>query len=204
LVRHGATDWNDRNRAQGHADIELNERGRAQAREAAERLAACDLDAVFSSDLVRALETARAIARVHGLDVVVERDLREIDQGDWTGLTDHEIKARWPDRWGPARHFSARPGGESPAQVRRRALGAVERILLAHPSGTVAAVSHGVTIRTLVAEALGLDDRGSARLRGLGNGGVLSLDGRLLAGRACLRDPVRWDGRTPDRDDPNQ
>lgn len=153
---------------------------------------------------MRALDTARAIARVHGLEVVVDPDLREIDQGHWTGLTDGEIKMEWPDRWGPARHFSARPGGESPAQVRRRALRAVARIADAHPFGTVAAVSHGVTIRTLVAEALALDERGSARLRGLGNGGILSLDARVLDGRALLRDPVRWDGRTPDRDDPNQ
>jgi glucosyl-3-phosphoglycerate phosphatase len=204
LVRHGATDWNFELRAQGHADVELNEAGRAQARSAAAALASVRLDAVYASDLRRALDTARPIAETHGLEVTVDPDLREIDQGQWTGLTDEEIRARWPERWGPARHYSRRPGGESPAQVRARALGGVDRIVSVHPNGTVVVVSHGVTIRTVIAQALGLDDRGSATLRGLSNGGIVSLEARRCNGRLELGDLTRHDGLTPARDDPNQ
>ncbi|CAN5611392.1 histidine phosphatase family protein [soil metagenome] len=204
MIRHGATDWNVELRAQGQADIALNDLGRAQAKDLAERLAQRTLDAVYSSDLERAWDTAAAIAARHDLEVVVEPAFREIDQGDWTGLTDDEIKWRWPDRWGPARHYTARPGGESPAQVRRRALGGIERVVSAHPTGVVAVVSHGATIRTLVAEALGLDERASASLRGLGNGGVVCFQAEQRSDGVALSNFERLDGRSPARDDPNQ
>ena len=122
MVRHGATEWNRTKRAQGHADIDLNDEGRAQAAEAAQRLAGEDIAAVYSSDLGRSLETAGEIAKLHGLEVVPDPDLREVDQGEWTGLDVDEIARRWPALWGDARHYSARPGGEAPAEVRERAL----------------------------------------------------------------------------------
>src|SRR5688500_6871704 len=83
LVRHGATDWNINKRAQGTADIPLNERGEVQALHAAEELSKTPVDAVYTSDLQRASFTADAIAQVHGLPVVKEPRFREIDQGDW-------------------------------------------------------------------------------------------------------------------------
>jgi broad specificity phosphatase PhoE len=203
-VRHGATDWNVVARAQGHADVALNDLGRAQARAAAERLAGVDVRAVFSSDLRRAFETARAIAVVHGLEVAVEPAFREIDQGEWTGLNDDEVRRRWPEQLWRQRHHAARPGGESPAQVRRRALEGLVRVVEAYPDGSVVVVSHGVTIRTLLAEALGYDDLSSARVRGLPNGGIVSLRAQPVDGRIALHRPVRWDGIAPRRDDPNQ
>src|SRR3990170_2413628 len=114
LVRHGATEWNLNKRAQGQADVPLAREGRLQATDTAERLARMDIDAIYTSDLSSARDTAHAIAAAHGLDVIEDPDLREIDQGDWTGLTPDEIRERWPDRWGPARHYNSRPGGESP------------------------------------------------------------------------------------------
>jgi broad specificity phosphatase PhoE len=203
LVRHGATEWNRTKRAQGHADIELDDDGRAQADHAAAELAGNHLVAVYSSDLRRALDTAAPIAAAHGLDVVVESDFREIDQGRWEGLTTDEIKSSWPELWGPARHFTARPGGESPQQVRARALAGLRRVVEAHPVGTVVVVSHGGTIRWLSAEALGFDDRRAARIRGLGNGAVVSIDAHLDDGSLVLGNLVRLDGNTPDLDDPN-
>jgi broad specificity phosphatase PhoE len=203
LVRHGATEWNDTKRAQGQADIELNEAGFAQARKAAADLSHIELTAVYSSDLKRALETARTIADSQGLAVTTDRDLREIDQGDWEGLTVDEIARRWPDHWGAARHYTARPGGESPQQVRTRALTAIERIVRANPEGNVVVVSHGGTIRWIAAEALGYDDRRSARIRGLGNGQMVSIEASLDSGRLLLGDLTRLDGNTPDLDDPN-
>ncbi|MFN2489670.1 MAG: histidine phosphatase family protein [Actinomycetota bacterium] len=204
LVRHGATEWNVQLRAQGQADIGLNDLGRRQALETAEKLAGARINAVYSSDLSRAFDTAAEIAARHGLAVQAEVAFREIDQGEWTGLSDDEIKRRWPDRWGPARHYSARPGGESPTEVRRRALAGLERVVGAHPEGAVVVVSHGATIRTLVAEALGLDERTSATLRGVGNGGVVCFDAERRDGRLVLDGLERMDESRPARDDPNQ
>jgi broad specificity phosphatase PhoE len=204
LVRHGATDWNLEMRAQGHADVPLNERGRSEAREVAAALSGIELAAVYSSDLARAADTAEPIAAVHGLAVTTDPDWREIDQGDWTGLTDEQIKARWPERWGWARHWTARPGGESPEEVQRRTLTGLRRVARAHPDGVVVVVSHGAAIRTVAAACLGLDGPEAARVRGLANGGIMSLQAELHDGRLVLADLERWDGRTPSGDDPNQ
>lgn len=203
LVRHGATDWNKEKRAQGHADIDLNEDGHKQAAAVATELAHQHLDAVYSSDLKRARDTATAVAAAHGLEVQIDPDLREIDQGEWEGLTTDEIRTRWPDLWGPNRHYNARPGGESPQQVKSRALRALGKACAAHPEGAIAVVSHGGTIRWLSADALGYDDYRSRRIRGLGNGAVVSLDAHLEGDHLVLGNLARLDGNTTDLDDPN-
>ena len=203
LIRHGATEWNHSRRAQGQADIELNEAGRRQAEHVAQELAGEDIVAVYSSDLKRAFHTASPIAAARGLSVVTDPAFREIDQGEWEGLEVDEIARRWPDLWGPARHYSTRPGGESPQQVRARALEGVRQIVRAHSEGTVVVVSHGGTIRWLSAEALGYDDRRSARIRGLGNGAVVRLEAQLEGDRVAFVGFERLDGNTVDLDDPN-
>ena len=203
LVRHGATEWNETKRAQGQADIALNEQGRRQADEVARRLRSRRIDAVYSSDLQRAVDTARTIAETHGLQVATDPAFREIDQGEWEGLHVDEIRKRWPELWGEARHYSSRPGGESPADVRSRALAALTRAVTSEPDGTLVVVSHGGTIRWLSAEALGYDDRRSARIRGLGNAGVVRVRAELNDGVLELSDLQRLDGRTTDLDDPN-
>src|SRR5438876_6792690 len=98
LARHGETDWNRDGRCQGHADPPLNERGREQALELAELLADEPIEAVYSSDLRRAHETARIVADRKGLDVIVDPQLRERDVGHWSGLTAAEIEERFPDQ----------------------------------------------------------------------------------------------------------
>lgn len=202
-MRHGATEWNRKHIAQGHADVPLNDEGRRQARRLDERLAPEGVTAVYSSDLARAMDTARPLAARRRLDVVADPAFREIDQGEWEGLHNDEIAARWPQLWGTARHFKARPGGESPAVVRARALAGLRRVVAEHPQGCVVIVSHGGTIRWLLAEALGLGDEDSARLRGVANGGIVSVDAELLDGRLRLADLRRLDDEAPDRDDPN-
>ena len=203
LVRHGTTEWNATKRAQGQADIELNPDGCKQALAVAHELAHLDLDAVYSSDLIRAVDTAAPIAKAHGLEVETDPAFREIDQGEWEGLSVDEIKERWPQMWVPARHYNARPGGESPQQVRARALAALRRVVETHPDGVVVITSHGGTIRWLSAEALGYDDRRSARIRGLGNGAVVSLEAGVKDDKLVLKDLRRLDGNTTDLDDPN-
>jgi phosphoserine phosphatase len=203
LVRHGATEWNHTKRAQGHADIELDDEGRQQAMHVANELAGYEIAAVYSSDLKRALDTAAPIAATHHVGVTADPAFREIDQGAWEGLHVDEIRRRWPELWGPARHYCARPGGESPQQVRRRALAGLARVVARHPGETVVIVSHGGTIRWLSAEALGYDDKRAARIRGVGNGAVIALDGTMREGTLVVGNLVRMDGNTPDLDDPN-
>lgn len=203
VVRHGATDWNQSKRAQGQADIDINAEGRKQAVRTARELSHEKIDAVYASDLSRAVHTARPIADAHGLDVMTDVRFREIDQGEWEGLHTDEIRERWPTMWGPHRHYSTRPGGESPQQVRKRALEGLRDAVERSPDGTIVVVSHGGTIRWVVAEAMGYDDKRSARLRGLGNGAVVSLSAQIVDGELVLGDVVRMDGNTPDLDDPN-
>jgi glucosyl-3-phosphoglycerate phosphatase len=203
LVRHGETEWNATKRAQGQADVPLNDSGRLQAEEAAAQLDGVNLAGVYSSDLSRAIDTAEPIARSHGLEVVTDPAFREIDQGKWEGLLLDEIRARWPGMWGPARHHVQRPGGESPQQVQKRALEGVARVVERHPRGAVAIVSHGGTIRWIVAHALGYDMEGSARIRGLSNGGAVALDATMEAGELQLDNLMRIDGKTADLEDPN-
>jgi 2,3-bisphosphoglycerate-dependent phosphoglycerate mutase len=158
---------------------------------------------VYSSDLRRAVDTALPIASDHGLEVRVDPAFREIDQGEWEGVRVDAIKERWPELWGPARHYAARPGGESPAEVRRRALEGLRRIADELPDGTVVIVTHGGPIRWLSAEALGYDNAHSARIRGVDNGGVVEFDARVHDGQVVLDNLQRRDGATPDVEDPN-
>ncbi len=203
LVRHGATEWNVDKRAQGQEDIPLTDKGRLQALDVAARLSEFDITAVYSSDLERAVHTAKPIADLKGLQVLVDPAFREIDQGEWTGLPVDEIARGWPELWGPARHYTARPGGESPRSVRRRALEGLARAVRANPSGAIVVVSHGGTIRWVCAEAMGYDDRRSARLRGVGNGGIVLIQAEIRDHELAVWGLERLDGATPDLDDPN-
>jgi uncharacterized phosphatase len=156
LVRHGETDWNAQRRVQGHSDTPLNDTGRAQARALADELASEAIDAVYSSDLLRAHETARIVADRRGLDVIALHDLRERHFGTWEGLTDEEIFARFPGAksgsWGD---------GETREQMIERVFGALERIAETHPEGRVLVVSHGGPLRSVLARC-GVD--GIARI----------------------------------------
>jgi broad specificity phosphatase PhoE len=141
LARHGETDWNRDGIWQGWADPPLNETGRRQARELAEQLRDVPFDAVYASDLRRASETAAIVAAPHGVPIVVDADLREIDIGSWSGLTRAEIEARFPN--------GERPDGETREQHAARVLAAVERIARENPGRRVLLVTHGGTMRAL-------------------------------------------------------
>ncbi len=150
IVRHGETDWNAELRFQGHADRPLNETGRAQARALADELASVPADAIYSSDLARALETAEILSERLGLPVTALRELREIDVGDWEGLTREEIDVQFPS--GSRAWRSGKPGwsgGETYEQLAARVLPALERIARDYPNGRVVVVGHGGTIRSV-------------------------------------------------------
>jgi 2,3-bisphosphoglycerate-dependent phosphoglycerate mutase len=108
IARHGESDWNRERRWQGYADRPLTDRGREQARALAARLAHIELDAVYSSDLQRARDTAAVVAENQGLEVQAVPELREVDVGSWSGLTRVEAEERFPE--GYARWTSGFPG----------------------------------------------------------------------------------------------
>jgi glucosyl-3-phosphoglycerate phosphatase len=155
LWRHGQTEWNVQGRFQGQTDIPLDEVGQQQAERAARLLAALQPGAIFSSDLIRAAATAAPLARLTGLTVTPDKDLRERYGGLWEGLTDTEIRERYPvehSQWRP-------PEGESTVAVADRACAAMERIANTLTPGTLAVVvSHGAALRLGAARLLGLPE----------------------------------------------
>jgi broad specificity phosphatase PhoE len=164
IARHGESDWNRERRWQGYADRPLTDRGREQARALAARLAHIELDAVYSSDLQRARDTAAVVAENQGLEVQAVPELREVDVGSWSGLTRVEAEERFPE--GYARWTSGFPGwddGETYEAMTRRVLKAVQSIAADHDR--VLVVSHGGPIRAIHAAALELDVHAYRRLR---------------------------------------
>jgi len=155
LWRHGQTEWNVQGRFQGQSDIPLDEVGEQQAERAARLLAALRPDAIISSDLGRAMATAAPLGRLTGLTVSVDKDLRERHGGAWEGLTDVQIRTRYPveyAQWQP-------PEGESTATVADRAGSALDRIADGLAPGSLAVVvSHGAAIRLGAARLLGLPE----------------------------------------------
>ncbi len=157
LARHGETDWNSERRWQGHTDQPLNDTGRGQAAELAALLVDTPIRAVYASDLVRARETAEIVAARLGMPVFVDRELREVDVGEWSGLAHDEIAERFPEgfaRWQAGLH--GWNGGESYEEMRERVVAALLRIATHHAGETVLVVAHGGTIRACLAAATGL------------------------------------------------
>jgi glucosyl-3-phosphoglycerate phosphatase len=151
LWRHGQTTYNVERRFQGQSDVPLNEAGRRQAADAARYLAALRPSAIYSSDLSRASATAGALARLTGLPVQLDKDLRERGGGCWEGLTEAEIRDRFPVErvtWSP-------PDGEPAAAVADRTSAALTRIADSLSGGSMAVVvSHGAALGMAAAQLL--------------------------------------------------
>ena len=159
LLRHAETEWNRERRFQGWRDVPLSAIGREQAESAARLLAATRIDAVWSSPLARARDTAAIIAAPHRLAVQESEAFREMGFGDWEGLTRDEVRERFPEAhraWAETPHEATWPGAETLAAVRARALAGLEALRAAHTGQTICLVSHGITGRLLILEALGL------------------------------------------------
>jgi broad specificity phosphatase PhoE len=157
LWRHGQTDWNAADRVQGQMDVDLSEVGRAQAQAAAARLAELHPDLIVASDLRRAADTAAALAAITGLDVGHDARLRERHYGQWQGLTNSEITARWPEQSERWRAGLAVPefGIEDLDEVGKRMADALQDASAANPGGTIVVASHGSAIRRGVIAMLG-------------------------------------------------
>jgi broad specificity phosphatase PhoE len=172
LWRHGQTTFNAERRFQGQLDVPLNERGQAQAALAARYLAALHPSAIFSSDLSRASATAAALARLTGLSVKLDPDLRERAGGEWEGLSDAELRDQYGDaysNWTSAPASWGPPGGEPGHEVAERALGALLRAADSVPGGSTAVVvSHGGALGLGTSRLLGIPE-GVRMLGTLGN-----------------------------------
>lgn len=145
-VRHGETAWNVDTRLQGQIDISLNSTGQEQARRLAEALAEEGVEAIVASDLVRARDTAQAVADRTGLPLVTDAGLRERHFGIFQGHTYAEVEQRWPDesaRWRKRDPGFGAPGGETLAAFYERCVATATRLAAAHPGRTLLLVTHG-------------------------------------------------------------
>jgi broad specificity phosphatase PhoE len=160
MTRHGETDWNLEGRWQGHTDVPLNEKGRAQARAVAEALRAAGLAGLVSSDLSRARETAEIVGASLGLAVAyVDADLRERMFGVFEGLTRAECERLHPEAWRAwVEKQCPADGVEPPSAVAARVTAAIGRAAerIAREGAPVLLVSHGGALRSVVHQATGL------------------------------------------------
>ncbi|MGA1774766.1 MAG: MSMEG_4193 family putative phosphomutase [Nitriliruptoraceae bacterium] len=157
LLRHATTAATGTRLGGWKPGVHLDAGGRDQAEAAARRLARLPVTAVYSSPLERTRETAAVVARTHGLRVRIDRDLGEVEYGDWTDrplsrlrrLAAWQVVQRTPSRM-------AFPGGGTIRGAQARAVDATERLAAAHPGGTLVLVSHADVIKAVVAHHLGM------------------------------------------------
>lgn len=159
LVRHGETPWTRLRRYQGQTDVPLSARGQRQAAALGRFFSGQSIDALYSSDMQRAVQTAEPVSRALGLAITQDRRLRETAFGEWEGLTYIEMEEMWPDdlaAWQDDPMAHPPPGGESLADLTNRVAGFVDDLRQRHKGETVVAVAHGGAIRAILCHELGL------------------------------------------------
>ena len=153
LVRHGESYANRRHIYVGHTDVDLEENGFAQARLSADYIAEnFSVSRVYASDLKRAYNTGKCIAERVGVEIVADRELREIFAGDWEGVLFEDLTRLFPDSYSVWRTDIGNcriPGGESVSELARRISAELERIALAHDGETVVIATHATPIRAM-------------------------------------------------------
>jgi len=160
LARHGETVWNVEKIYRGRTDVNLDEVGIKQAKLLGKYLSNWELEAIYSSPLRRALDTANIIARYHKIGVHITDGLIDFDYGEWQSLPEQEVKILYPtlhNQWHNNPHEVRMPCGESLADVRERATGVVDDVLSKY-EGSVVLVSHRVVNKVLICSLLGLDN----------------------------------------------
>jgi broad specificity phosphatase PhoE len=172
IWRHGQTEWNVEGRFQGQTDVPLDAAGRDQARRAARLLASLRPHSIVASDLCRAADTAGELGALTGLSVELDEGLRETYAGTWQGLTDAEIRAKFPEEFAAWKrdHSVRRGGGELEVEVADRVVPSIMRALEKVPArGTLVVVSHGGSSRVAIGRLLGLPPNHWSSLGGLSN-----------------------------------
>ncbi len=157
LVRHALNDWVGDRLAGWIPDVHLNDKGWAQAKALAQRLAERSIAAVYASPLERAVETARVIAAPHHLEVQIREGVGEVRYGEWTGQSLKELAKQ--DAWRVVQFYPSGahfPGGEAIREMQARAVAELDAILGAHASETILVVSHSDVIKAALAHYVGL------------------------------------------------
>ena len=159
LIRHGETEWNSQLRMQGHSNSALSEVGRGQIQALGEWMKNVSFDHIYSSDSLRARQTAEAITQYSGDTLQFDQRIREKNLGVFEGLTSIEARERHPEiyllfKTGGANYVIDE--GESTQQVLDRALEFIEEIRLRHPEQRVVMVTHGGVVRVLMKHTLGI------------------------------------------------
>jgi len=154
LIRHGRTDWNDLNHIQGKSDIPLNANGILQAKALAGQIKADKLPIrhIYSSPLIRATETARILSDALDIPYHIHEGLREVDLGDWEGLSWEEVSVRFPDdysKWHANRRYIPATNGESYNDMLLRTLGALKELATAYTED-IAIITHSAVIMALM------------------------------------------------------
>jgi broad specificity phosphatase PhoE len=179
FARHGETDDNASLVFQGQGGKGLNSRGRAQARRLAERMHKSRVSSIFTSDLQRAVETSLIVGNACGVEPGMDRYLREVDVGQWTGKSHEEIKELYPEEWAAwSKGLDLRRGGggETYAELAERIERAVVRICATDARDPVLVVSHGGAIKSYVSKILGVSAEGMRALAGVGNAGLTVIE----------------------------
>lgn len=158
-IRHGETSWNSNGRVQGHTDIALNERGLWQAAQMAQALQERNIDAIYSSDLMRTRQTAQALADAKGLGITFLPQWRERCFGEFEGKTFAQVQEQSPQEalhWRERSPDFAPAGGESLNQFQRRVLAALSALAAANTGKDIAIITHGGVLDVLYRHANGL------------------------------------------------
>ncbi len=188
LVRHGQSEYNALGRVQGHTNSPLTPRGRMQARAVGEALRDCKVSAIYTSDLLRARQTADEVGGILGIEPVAIEGLREVSLGEWEGREIDEIKASDPatlELWYSAPMEACIPGAEPLDRFRQRVLSAFQGLVEAHPSGEIVVVSHGGVLSVIIAHVLQMSLNGLWRFR-LDNASISRLLYGLLVPKVIL------------------
>ena len=157
FIRHGQTEWNVNGRYQGQSDVPLSPTGKEQARLLAKNFPVAHIDAIYASDLSRAMFTAQAVADKFNLPVQLEPAFRELCFGDWEGLTYAEITSQWSDAMSNfINHPDIMdiPNGENFPEVQARAMKRLNEIIALHEGQTIVITAHGAVLRTILTAAL--------------------------------------------------
>lgn len=162
LVRHGETHWNAIKKFQGHSDIPLSPKGRQQAITLAKYMQqrGIAIDAAYSSDLCRTVETAEILMQHSNIPITTIRQLREINFGEWEGYTLEELHGNYPEqlgKWWQDPLTTRISGGESLADVVERVIPEVKNMIKNHPEQNVLLASHGGVIRVIISYVLGIN-----------------------------------------------
>lgn len=159
LVRHGQTLWNVERKYQGQSDVPLTKIGKLQAEQVADKLKDKDIKAIYASDLSRTVHTAREIAKHHNLEVINDKDIRELSLGVWEGLTFNEVNERWSKEfreWQEKPFEIKPPEGETLTDLYNRTGRFMMRAAKAHPKEKIIVVTHAGPIRAILAQILNL------------------------------------------------